>query len=108
LASARATPQPQALPPDFPRVRFALRAPVLLDLQGKPGSATATATAQAVALAQMIERASGWADDVAFFDRHDRSAVLVVLLGQNAALTNGKINAIYHMDARCVPSEGNM
>jgi len=33
-AAARTT-SPQALPADFPRVRFALRAPVLLDLQGK-------------------------------------------------------------------------
>ena len=33
-AAARPT-SPQALPADFPRVRFALRAPVLLDLQGK-------------------------------------------------------------------------
>ncbi len=33
-AAARPT-SPQALPAGFPRVRFALRAPVLLDLQGK-------------------------------------------------------------------------
>ncbi|QMV72106.1 hypothetical protein HS961_04245 [Comamonas piscis] len=34
-AAAVRTTSPQALPADFPRVRFALRAPVLLDLQGK-------------------------------------------------------------------------
>ncbi|MEF9964105.1 MAG: hypothetical protein RR779_07035 [Comamonas sp.] len=45
MAPARAAPQPQALPPDFPRVRFALRAPVLLYLQGKPASASASQAA---------------------------------------------------------------
>ncbi|MEG0114111.1 MAG: hypothetical protein RR749_17050, partial [Comamonas sp.] len=59
MAPARAAPQPQALPPDFPRVRFALRAPVLLDLQGKPGSATATAPVSQAAWLVVAELPEG-------------------------------------------------